>query len=141
MFKDDPTFLYQQVVQQEKDSLLPLINKIKNRTLVLKDYTLNGGHCVALAEVWNQLGKPPVDVVYLDNCGVDDEEFSSLLSGFCALEKLQMLYYKENIFGPLALEAIRPLLMKRYPNNLRKLKLVKLNTSSIFVNELLDVLV
>lgn len=80
-------------------------------------------------------------MVYLDNCGVDDEEFSSLLKGFCALEQLQLLYYKENIFGPQALEAIQPLLMKRYPHNLRKLKLVKLNTSAIFVNELLEVLI
>jgi len=82
-------FVYQKKVQEEKDVLLPLINKIKNNTLVLKDYTLNSGHCLALAEVWKQLGAPEVKVVYLDNCGVDDEEFASLLDGFYALPGLQ----------------------------------------------------
>jgi len=62
---------------------LPIINKVQKKKLILKDYTLNGGHCLALADVWIQLGKPEVEIVYLDNCGVDDEEFSSLLEGLC----------------------------------------------------------
>lgn len=64
--------------------MLPLINKIQNRRLILKDYTLNIGHCLALSEVWQKLGHPEVDVVHLDNCGVDDEQFSHLLKGFVA---------------------------------------------------------
>ena len=81
-YKDDPIYIYQQKIAEEKDVLLPLINKIKNRRLMLHDYTLNSGHCLALAEVWKRLGRPEVDVVYLDNCGVDDDEFQSLLEGF-----------------------------------------------------------
>lgn len=85
VYKDDPMFVYQKKLNEEKGSLLPLINKIKNKMLILKDYTLDSGHCLALAEVWQQLGVPQVDVVYLDNCGVDDEEFASLLKGFRSL--------------------------------------------------------
>ena len=108
---------------------------------MLKDYTLNSGHCIALAEVWKRLGKPQVDVVYLDNCGIDDEEFSSLLGGFFHLEKLRLLFYKENIFSDNSLTAIKPLLLKRYPNNLRELKLVKVNTSSQFIEDLLQFMI
>ena len=83
---------------------MPLINKIQGRVLCLKDYTLNSGHCIALAEVWKQLGKPDLDVVYLDNCGVDDEEFASLLQGFYYLKRIQLLYYKDNIMDQQALQ-------------------------------------
>lgn len=108
---------------------------------MLKDYTLNSGHCLALAEVWNKLGKPQVDVVYLDNCGIDDEEFSSLLGGFVHLETLRLLFYKENMFSHNSLRAIKPLLLKRYPNNLRELKLVKVNTSSHLINDLIQFMI
>ena len=67
---------------EEGGVLLPLITKIKNKTLVLQDYTLDSVHCEALAEVWNKLGQPEVKIVYLDNCGVDDQEFSALIEGF-----------------------------------------------------------
>ena len=78
-----------------------------------------------------------MDIVYLDNCGIDDEEMSSLLNGFCHLDRLRYLLYKENIFGPESLQAIQPLLLKRYPNNLRQLKLVKLNISQQLLCDLL----
>ena len=72
---------------------------------------------------------------------MDDEEFSQLLEGFVQQKCLNLLYYKENILGPLSLEAMRPIIMKRFPNHLRSLKLVKLNTSGVFVNKLLDMIV
>ena len=81
-------YIYQKKVQEEKDVMLPLVNKVKDKTLVLQDYTLNSSHCIALAEAWIKTGKPEVEVVYLDNCGVDDEEFSYLLNGFMKVEKL-----------------------------------------------------
>jgi hypothetical protein len=95
----------------------------------LKDYTLGSGHCSALAEVWKQLGKPKVNVVYLDNCGIDDDEFTDLLDGLLSLKSLRMLFYKESVFGDNALNGIKPLLEKKYPNNLRILRFVKLSTS------------
>lgn len=126
IFKDDATFVYQKRIMAEKDSLLPILNKVVNKKLILKDYTLNSGHCLALAEVWNKIGEPEVEIIYLDNCGVDDEEFSSLLEGFYKQKCLRLLYYKENVLGENSMRAIKPLLLKRYPNHLRQLKLVKL---------------
>ena len=79
---NDPNFIYQRRIQEEGEVLLPLINKITNRKFILKDYTLNIGHCLALVEVWQKLGLPEVDIVYLANCGFDDEQFSTLLTGF-----------------------------------------------------------
>jgi len=52
-----------------------------------------------------------------------------------------LLYYKGNNFGELSMQAIEPLLVKRYPNHLRQLKLVKLNTAEVFISELLECLI
>ena len=86
LYQDDPMYIYQKRVQEEKDVMLPLVNKVKDKTLVLQDYTLNSSHCIALAEAWIKTGRPEVEIVFLDNCGVDDEEFSYLLNGFMKIE-------------------------------------------------------
>ena len=110
IFKDDATYVYQKRIMAEQDSLLPILNKVVDKKLILKDYTLNKGHCLALAEVWNKLGQPEVEIIYLDNCGVDDEEFSSLLEGFYKQKFLRLLYYKENVLGENAMRSIEPVL-------------------------------
>lgn len=140
VYKDDPIFLYQKKVYEEKDSMLPLVNKVREGRLILKDYTLNSGHCSAMANVWRDTGHPDVKVAYLENCGIDDEEFSLLIEGFVALKGLQQLFYKENVFGQDALNALQPLLLKSFPNNLQTLKLVKVHTSEIYTSELLKFL-
>ena len=87
--------------------------------------------------MWKKLGRPDVNIIYLDNCGIDDEEFSSLLQGFYYLHQIKLLFYKDNIFGAESLNSIKPLLLKRYPKNLLKLKLVKIKTSPAIVVDLL----
>ena len=113
MYSHDPIFVYQKKVDEERDSLLPLVNKVKDGRLILKDYTLNSGHCSAISDVWKDSAHLHLKVVYLDNCGIDDEEFSLLIEGFCALQGLRLLFYKENVFGQASLDAIQPLLLKR----------------------------
>ena len=46
-------FIYQKKVKEEGGVFLPLINKIQDKKLILKDYTLDSGHCLGLAEVWH----------------------------------------------------------------------------------------
>ena len=58
-----------------------MINKVIEGKLILTDYTLDSGHFRSLATSIHQTRKPRIDTVYLDNCGVDDEELSLLLAG------------------------------------------------------------
>lgn len=42
---------------------------------------------------------------------------------------MDLLYYQQNCFGEFSLEAMKSLLAKSRPNNLRQLKFVQLDTS------------
>ena len=46
----NPLFLYQKVVEEAQEVTLPLISKVIDHKLVLKDYTLDSGHMRGLAK-------------------------------------------------------------------------------------------
>ena len=107
---------------------LPLVNKVVDGKLVLSGYTLDSGHCEALATSIRDTQKPAIDSVYLDNCGVDDYELSLLLKGLEQMPGFQKLVYKNNVFMDNSLSAIQPILLKRDPKHLVELRLANLVT-------------
>lgn len=94
----DPNLLYQKVVEEAKEVVLPLIGKISDKKLILKDYTLDSGHLRGLAKVM-QMRVLPIKAVLFDNCGVDDTELAILLEGITALDGIESFVYKNNVFG------------------------------------------
>jgi hypothetical protein len=76
---------------------LPLLSKVIDKKLVLKDYTLDSGHLRGLAEAIAKAAIP-LDSVFFDNCGIDDEELAILLQGFMVLDHFETFVYKNNIF-------------------------------------------
>ena len=70
-------------IKDAREVALPLVNKVVEGKLVLTGYTLDSGHFRSLAESIRKTRSPQIDSVYLDNCGVDDQELSLLLNGLC----------------------------------------------------------
>jgi hypothetical protein len=102
---------------------LPLLTKVRRKTLILQNYTLSIGHCNALAAACPFLPSS-INRIYFDNCGIDDQEFASILSGLAQLSDFKSIIYKRNVFDEDSLKAIVPLLHKRLPNHLEELRLV-----------------
>ena len=50
--------------------------------------------------------------MFLENCGVDDEEFSAMLEGLAKNKDFERLFYKSNVFGEDSLESVHTLLKK-----------------------------
>lgn len=123
LLQKDPDFLYQEVVSECKEVSLPLLSKVIDCKLVLKDYTLDSGHLRGLASAI-QNASLAIDSVYFDNCGIDDEELAILLEGFLILDKFETFVYKNNIFREQGLAAIKPILVRPDPRALQELRLV-----------------
>ena len=109
VYEEDPRFQYLFRCQQHLNLALPLLDKVRGKTLCLYDYTLDIGHCKALA-IACQLFDKSINRVLFDNCGIDDMEFSAILQGLDKLQDFKSIVYKRNIFDKLSLEAIKPLL-------------------------------
>jgi hypothetical protein len=100
-----------------------VLDRIQNKILALYSYTLSEGHCKAIASACRFLdGK--IEGVLLDNCGVGDDEFASILEGMVLLNSFNRIIYKQNHFDELSMEAIRPILMKPRPHNLKELTII-----------------
>ena len=81
ILNQEPMLVYHKEMKGWQEVALPLVNKVIDGKLVLQDYTLDSGHCEALATSIRDTQKPQIDSVYLDNCGIDDYELSLLLLG------------------------------------------------------------
>jgi len=102
---------------------LPVLDKIIGKTLALYSYTLSEGHCKALQSAFRFLdGK--IDRILLDNCGIGDDEFESILNGVFLLNDFKSIVYKQNHFDELSMSAIKPIIQKQKPNNLKELKII-----------------
>ncbi len=76
--------MYLKHVDKAHEVSLPLLSKIIDNTLVLKDYTLDKGHLGGLAKVFDS-GQLPLYAALFDNCGIDDEELAILLESLTNL--------------------------------------------------------
>ncbi len=63
----------------------------------MKDYTLDSGHLRGLAVAIEQ-AEIPIDSVFFDNCGIDDEELAILLQGLMVVDQFETFVYKNNVF-------------------------------------------
>ena len=75
------------------------------------------------------------------NCGIDDGEFSDILSGLACLKDFKSIIYRMNTFGDLSLAKMRPLMEKRIPYNLEELKLIDCQMTGSHVSRLIELLI
>ena len=137
---NDPNLLYHKVVDKAKEVILPLLNKIVDKQLLLKDYTLDQGHLHGLAScLKNRTVK--IDAALFDNCGIDDEELAILLEGMLSLDGVKNFVYKNNVFLQKSLHAIKPILYRPDPHNLQELRLVNCNTQTHLMTEMIQFMI
>ena len=107
---------------------MPVLHHVRKKTLCLKDYTLSIGHAKALARACEYFEIENINRIVLDNCGVDDEEFSNILRGVQKLRDFKQIIYKRNIFMRESLNNLLPLLQKKVPNHLEELRIENCKT-------------
>jgi hypothetical protein len=81
-----------------------------------------------------------VHTIFFEKCGIDDDEFSELLNGMMQILKLEKIYYKSNVFGPMSLDALKPVLYRQIPKPLQILRLVNCTTNGAIINNLVQYL-
>lgn len=77
---------------------LPILAKIKNKELILNDYRLEIGHFLALKAAF-KIDPECLNKVSLNNCGIDDNSFFSLLESCLELKNLNYLQLTKGDFG------------------------------------------
>ena len=70
---------------KDQDFALPLLNKVRGKTLCLQSYTLSQAHCKALASALAALDTSVINRLHLENCGIDDAQFASFCEALASL--------------------------------------------------------
>ena len=74
----------------------------------------------------------------MQNCGLDDDEFSVILEGLCHLKEFKSLSYIQNNFGESSLENCSDLLKRKCPNQLDDLQIINCKIDGKISSELID---
>lgn len=119
----DPKFQYLRQCQADLNLSLPVLDKVVGKTLGLHGYNLTEGNCKALEQACQFLNGRITRVLF-DNCGISDDEFACILRGVAFLNGFQSIIFKRNSFDTESLKALKPILMKQQPNNLKELKII-----------------
>ena len=101
---------------------LPLLDHVHQKTLCLSGYTLSMGHCNGFVRSL-PFFHGFINRIVLDNCGVDDQEFSAILGGIDTLKDFKKIIYRRNIFLQDSLEQMMKVLSHRIPNHLEELRI------------------
>ena len=80
VYAQDIQHVFLDAMKDQLELVLPVVNKIVDNVLALSDYTLSIGQCRGLVAVFEKT-KFPLETLYLENCGVDDDELATLLIG------------------------------------------------------------
>ena len=92
----DPREHYIKNCSKEIELILPLIDKVRGKTLCLQSYTLSKGHLRALASACEVFDSHLVNRFFFDNCGIDDQEMAIILNACCVLGDFKSFVYKQN---------------------------------------------
>lgn len=130
----DPQFQYIKQCAGDLNLVLPILNKIRGKTLCLQSYTLSQGHANALAAACPFFDDSLINRVLFENCGIDDNEFAAILRGLEQLNDFKSIVYKQNCFSELSLEAITPLLKKRLPKHIEELRFLDCKISGLIAD-------
>jgi Ran GTPase-activating protein (RanGAP) involved in mRNA processing and transport len=65
-----------------------------------------------------------LQILHLQDCTLKDAAFATMLEGLHTGQALKVIVYKNNEFGPLALQQLKPILERSYPHHLEELKLI-----------------
>ena len=118
--------------------MLPILEKVIKKTLMLQEYSLSKGHCRGLAKACQFFDQRIVNRVLFNNCGISDAEFSHILEGLAKLKDFKSIIYKMNAISDLSLEKLRPMLLKRLPFQLDEIKLIDCQMNGSHICKLMD---
>lgn len=99
---------------------LPILEKVYMKTLQLKDYNLSNAQLKALY-LASRYFDNFVNKIFLDNNGVTDEQFASIVDSFWCLSDFKSIVYKNNEFGLKSAESVLNLSSRRQPYHLDEL--------------------
>lgn len=135
---DDANFRFILGLKQENSMMLPLLHKIKNRTLNLTGYMLSPPLARALSQCFKKQDTILNRAIF-DNNGLRDEEFGLILTGLAKLQDMKSLIYNNNELGLKAVEALVPIVsLKTLPYHLEELRIVNCKVTGLAMTKLLN---
>ena len=117
----DPKIKFMKACEESKDRVLPIFDKIYNKTLCLQNYQIADGHCKGLAEACEFLDYTQVNRILLNNCGISGEQLATILEGANKMKDFKALILKQTPLTFDSIERLRPIIDKTVPFHLEEI--------------------
>lgn len=91
----DPKIQYMKQCTANLDKILPIFDKVCNKTMILQDYTLSDGHVQGIADACESLDPTKINRMLFNNCGLTGDNFAIILEGIAKMTDFKALTYKQ----------------------------------------------
>lgn len=118
----DYKFQFFKQTERDQGSHLPVLSYVHDKTLSLTNYTLSIEHCRALSTAFEYFSSF-INRIYLDNCGIDDEEFAEMIQGIQKLKDFKKIIYKRNRLSYKSIKGLKQIVARKIPNHLDVLRI------------------
>lgn len=116
-YANDPKFTYFMSIKSQMSLALPLLAKVVNKQLSLHNYSLGTAHCIAFGETC-KVNSNFMSKLVLNNNGLKDEDFATLLNGMQHLKALNVIDVTKNIVGEASVRLMSNFMSRNFPNHL-----------------------
>ena len=96
--ENDAHFQYYRLCHREMDLAINILDKIRNKTLYLFDFTVSSSQKKALAAALRYF-RDHAHSFLLDNCGFEDHEFAEVLASIQSIPETKSITYRRNELG------------------------------------------
>ena len=115
----DKYFLTGQIA--DSHLVMPLMRKVKGKTLTFQQYTLTKQQVKALAHAVQYLDSAKVNRVHFENCGLNDDDLAGFFAAFAKVRDFKAVTVKQGTVGDRGMEALPGLLAKVVPFHLEQM--------------------
>lgn len=131
--------LYFKQCQKEQKLALPILQKIFEKKLILRDYTINEGVCKAIRDALEKDPDLMQDFV-VENCGIQDHACSILMEGMNNLHHCHSVVLKNQEIGEHTVQKLADLLANSFPYQLKELRLINCKLKAKDTDKLMEIL-
>ena len=138
-YADDPKFHYFMSVKSQMSLALPLLAKVVNKQLSLRNYSLGQAHCIAFAETC-KFNSSFMSKLVLSNNGLTDDDLAILLRGMHNMRTLSVIDLRKNVVGEQTVRAMADFFVRPFPCHLQVLRIVDCKMTAKVTHMLLRLL-
>lgn len=118
--------------------MLPILDKVIDKTLCLENYKLNAGLVMGLAKACEHLDSTKVNRMFFSNCGLSADDLATIIKGIGLMRDFKSLIIKKEIMNQRCIDNMVTCLSRRVPYHLSEISIIDCKINPTLIERLME---